>query len=622
MNAPAGSQVCFRVRVSPNTATSPGWHETASRCFDILALPTWNYVPQMPTGSPADSATGPKPGSSLSITGRVDNTGNGTGPNYRHQIQVQRDGGSWSNLYNAVVPGMTAGQAPTARTVPYTIPANASHNEQFCFRTVANNGSQGFGVQGRVRPPSTFVNTIANGPRISDPLCYSVYNLRFALAATAPSDAFAGAGESINIAAGQFNVCNSAPLPAGASRGLAENIQITTDTSAFSGGSNNTVTRDIPTGVNNTTVVNGSPCDFGPAYNLTVPATAVVGNRICATISAVPSAGFSDRTGLNNTPVTDEFCVTVSNGPYLKVYGNDVWAGFEFSNGTSCSPGRGLVESIGRAAAGASGEYAAFAMGNIDSFGTANSPLSHMMKFANTPTHGSYGANRCVNDYYSLLAGQSATNPQPLNGLINGNNPDDGQYLYSSSQSTNGTNNYRKRQTILIDGNLTINGNIQYTGNYSRSDIPILVFVVRGNIFIDPNVTQLDGIYIAVPNGNNSGIIDTCAVDNVVNDYDPLGAPANGSGTCDDLLEINGSFIAQNIYFRRTSGGINEAATGNNVNQRCRHSVLEGGGNDERCAAETFRFSPEAYLARPFFDFGQPESYLQILQLRDLPPVF
>lgn len=572
----------------------------------------WNYTINM-TG-PADTATGPKPGTSLTFNSTVTNVGNGgPGANYEQRFVVLSGA---NNLVSSALirysgqPGL-ARNAGRTRNATYQIAPTATHGATVCFQAwVAP-------FMGQATPTLT---TTSTGWRVSSPpLCYTIYNLRFDLNLTISMPSTAYPTQPITI---QYNVCNQtedelnliSPAPGTATRGPSAPTTLTTSGNLAPSLSNAT-----------NLTVNNSQC-ISRSGNVTIPSSAIVGDTLCTRVNSSRNAGYSDRTGFALEPETADACLTIYDAPYLKAYGNDAWAGFNFNNGTNCTPsGRGKVESNTRASVGASDEYAVFAYNIIDSFGSANSPLSDLMKFANTNTpRGNFGADRCVNDYFSLLNPYAAPSPGSVTGLINGNNPDDGQYVYNNTQSTGGTNNYRKQQTILIDGDLILTGNIAYTNSYNQDDIPILIFVVRGNIVIRPGVTRLDGIYIAQPRADGSrGIIDTCSNNNIVGDNEPLGAPAAGNGLCDRQLTVNGTFVAQNIHFRRTYGGLNEAATGNNVARRCFNSATpEGGNNDERCAAEVFRFSPEVYLAQPFFNTGQTRDDMRILQLRDLPPIF
>lgn len=54
--------------------------------------------------------------------------------------------------------------------------------------------------------------------------------------------------------------------------------------------------------------------------------------------------------------------------------------------------------------------------------------------------------------------------------------------------------------TIIVDGDLTINGDVLYDSLSGTSlvNIPSVAWIVRGNITIDPNVTQLVGVFFAL----------------------------------------------------------------------------------------------------------------------------
>ena len=133
------------------------------------------------------------------------------------------------------------------------------------------------------------------------------------------------------------------------------------------------------------------------------------------------------------------------------------------------------------------------------------------------------------------------------------------------------------------------------------------MIIAKGNIDIAENVTDLAGIYIARPEDSEllapnppNGQIDTCS----------NGSPASGpnaghlsSLVCTNQLRVRGMFIAHDIEFRRTYGGV----TGSNPN----------GGQQP---AEVFNFSAESYLAKPFL-ISDHEPTLPVNFLKDLPPV-
>jgi hypothetical protein len=136
---------------------------------------------------------------------------------------------------------------------------------------------------------------------------------------------------------------------------------------------------------------------------------------------------------------------------------------------------------------------------------------------------------------------------------------------------------------LYVDGNVVISNNLimESSGWTTTDSIPTFDLIVKGNIYVQNNVNQLDGWYIAQPkNDGTKGEITTCAK--------PGGGLYNLASSelytnCATQLVINGSFTAKKVHFLRTAnslrdGSLREAAPGK--------------------AAEVFRFSPETYLAK------------------------
>ncbi len=98
--------------------------------------------------------------------------------------------------------------------------------------------------------------------------------------------------------------------------------------------------------------------------------------------------------------------------------------------------------------------------------------------------------------------------------------------------------------TIIVDGNLTINANMTHQSGPSGTElknIPSLAWLVRGNLNISGDVSQLDGAFFVLgcqgvagcPNGaTDDGVVDT-------------GASLNTA------LTVNGLMMAQRFNFRR-----------------------------------------------------------------------
>jgi hypothetical protein len=160
--------------------------------------------------------------------------------------------------------------------------------------------------------------------------------------------------------------------------------------------------------------------------------------------------------------------------------------------------------------------------------------------------------------------------------------------------------------TLYVNGNLSITGNITYyTQDWkSITDIPNLKLIVSGNIYISPDVTQLDGTYIA-----KGSIYDCSYVEkDFTNSVYKSTANANpgyypnsitGAQACyNNHLIVNGSFIANSVYLQRTGG-----------------DYANGNGTIAPSPAEVFNYGPEDWLAPSQASTGQLEA------IKDLPPV-
>ncbi len=192
----------------------------------------------------------------------------------------------------------------------------------------------------------------------------------------------------------------------------------------------------------------------------------------------------------------------------------------------------------------------------------ANSPVATV-----GPGGGKFGAAQCAYDYW---ADAPAVVPANLTVL---------------------TTNYNGANTFYSTGNVRITGNVRPVGYPNPSwgsvgAISSYYLIVKGNIYIDPAVTDLSGVYIAIPNGPNTGRIYTCA--NVFSLPSPAQLADSAVGGCGHSpLTVNGAFIAQHVNFLRTKGSVRLGTPGEPYNPI--------GAN----IAEVFRFSPELFMATP-----------------------
>ncbi|HEX5447800.1 MAG TPA: hypothetical protein VFW90_01200 [Candidatus Saccharimonadales bacterium] len=330
--------------------------------------------------------------------------------------------------------------------------------------------------------------------------------------------------------------------------------------------------------------------------------------------------------------------------PYFKVYGGSVVVGGAFSdkNATGCATNYQYSASGSSATAGgiyafaksgsglggASTEYDAYATGPVDhnssdNYGFYTSAITspgnsdhNLLTFANTATGGVWGGyfdgsvpqSDCIPDYFD----NQQSDPQAKSGDISSLNGLSGQYLYKNSGITNinGTLNVDANQnlTLFIDGDVHIGSNITYAGSYSASQVPKFALVVRGNIYVGPSVSQLDGLYIAQPQSPSdtaNGVLWTCHD----NSTDQSPAATWFASNCASKLTINGAVIARQINLMRLKGDVNAAAA--TVNE------ASSSGN----IAEVINYDPSMVIGGGFFHSQSAPTY-KVDSVISLPPVF
>ena len=263
---------------------------------------------------------------------------------------------------------------------------------------------------------------------------------------------------------------------------------------------------------------------------------------------------------------------SVTNKPYFEVKNGDLTAGAGMNaGGTDCAVARNDNASIvswNRGSAGNYGgagtQYAALALNRLQDFasgqGSALAPGG--VSFANTTEGqlniagglfgGKFGAVHCTADYFANATGVQS-----------------GPYVLNAKSVADGTH-----QVLFVDGDVYVKGNVTFSGSYANTAaVPSFAIVARGNIYIDPSVTQLDGFYVAQPASasDTKGNIYTCANDNV-----PAALNRTLQNSCSNRLVINGAFVARQVWLLRTYGTVSGDA------------------------AESFNYSPELWLSAPF----------------------
>jgi hypothetical protein len=363
----------------------------------------------------------------------------------------------------------------------------------------------------------------------------------------------------------------------------------------------------------------GCPRNFGSGTTTVAgPEQLVVatGNQtICRSLFVSPATYGGGQRG-------DETCVAVANKPYLRVFGGDISAGGGLRTGGSCSAtnnANAAVTSWNKRAAGAyagaGAQYAVFAMTTITDFTTALGNAGGAAKpsglaFANTSNNvaagnfgGSFGAATCIEDYFSRKPSSTSAMPANASSMVTG------AYSATGSVTLNvGNINPSQRISLYVDGNLYLNGaagsGIGYTGSWDKDHMPLFEVVVRGNIYINGNVSRLDGVYIAQKNGATGGTIYTCATG--------FTAPTLTAGAffnaCNNQLTVNGAFIANSVEFLRTIGSLGNS-------NAAETSDADGNGNN---SGEVFNFNPTLWMVQPADTSGSVDNYDAITSL---PPV-
>ncbi len=365
----------------------------------------------------------------------------------------------------------------------------------------------------------------------------------------------------------------------------------------------------------------------GAPVTLAMNASVYVGLAATSHNNAVTTEAIFDNVTVNGNPITvgsavpAQACVHVASKPYSRVYGGDISAGGGVAtppdslNSCTINSGAAIIGWNRRAAGGWSAagvQFAAYAMSTIfdtaDILGNAAPTVSPPsgLSFANSSTNtanGNFGGNlgsvACIKDYY-------ATKPSTTTALVPSTSIDalvSGAYSASGNVRTlGGTVSPGEKISIYISGNFYIDGNITFGGSSAVNDIPMLRVVVQGNIFIDNDVTRLDGLFAAQPNGASGGAIYTCTSATAPGPYAQPTLTGSLLTMCTTKLTVNGSLVAKQILQLRTIGTQRNAAA----------NETAAAGN----MAEVFNFSPGNWISQPTGEGGNTYD-----AITSLPPV-
>ena len=283
---------------------------------------------------------------------------------------------------------------------------------------------------------------------------------------------------------------------------------------------------------------------------------------------------------------TLEKCV---DKPLFKVHYADISAGGRFGLGQdidACENQRdqsfdNLTASIygyANKQGGSSVDYAAFAHDDIYRFYSKypknkTSPPNpyNQLTFANDnndPWGGNFGVTRCIPNYWRGAGSLTAKTSKTLDiSSLNNNQsvlykPIGGDLALSNSNPAVITN---LKATVYVEGDLYINANIiNNQGNWSSfNQIGYIMLIVKGNIYINPLVNQLDAIVVAYSDDytkTDRGRIYTC--------YTTKNSGSLYHNDCEQsYLVMHGSLIGQVIHLGRT---LKTAQTNNGVTEEIR----------------------------------------------------
>jgi hypothetical protein len=362
-----------------------------------------------------------------------------------------------------------------------------------------------------------------------------------------------------------------------------------------------TVTCTFDTGVSVSEVVtnNGIFCDGFP--NSSIAKSGASRGQLCAvtTASNSPWQGTPPGKGINGdvnqmrviwnfnliTPAST--CAQVGQRPYFHVYGGDVNAKTSFMPCTAPNTTTIQAWNTGVAPnyAGSGAQLAALARGTIDGFTSSSVGTQKPtgLSFANTTSGyggGFMGTLDCIPDTDLPPTGASTS----VSGAVAGQD----------------WRNYGN-QDVYITGDIT------YPANFSINAIPSLKIITSGNIYIASTVRQVSGTFIA------KGKIYTCAVANGVGGLRAptpaeMARPVTEPENCESTLQVNGSFIANQVKLLRTIGSVGYAP----VDART--------GTGLGAAAELFNYTPDVWL-RELTDPTPGGGDLPTESFVNLPPI-
>lgn len=277
----------------------------------------------------------------------------------------------------------------------------------------------------------------------------------------------------------------------------------------------------------------------------------------------------------------------IVNKPYVRMYGQDVFAGGNFPNSTNVD---GAINANYRATGIGSGvEYAAFALGDITQFASSNlrTSLFDQLNFASGSPRGRFGGNHTITDYFKYRPANATEDLTALDDTAS-------RVVKQSGNVTLTGRTINGLKSLFVEGDVYITGNIVLAGDNSwpnANAVSSFSLIVRGNIYIDRNVARIDGLLVAQPVGSSKGEIRTCTTDS-------SGTPGSlttagdfvseADGQCSKQLIFNGALVAQKIKWLRTHKTLSD-------NKAPREPY------NNTSAAEIVNTAPDFYISQPSY---------------------
>ena len=245
------------------------------------------------------------------------------------------------------------------------------------------------------------------------------------------------------------------------------------------------------------------------------------GDKVCSLLAISPY----ESNAAHAWRVSATKCITITKTPRLQVWGNDVrvGSGFTLSGNRSSS----IVTNRG-----SWGEYGVFAGNAITTFGSAASPSSTNLTFANTSPTGHYAtaANLgTIPDVKTYLTKAGNATYAAKTGI---------SLEDRGSASFTLPGGYQANKVYVTTGTVTIDQNITTTS--TGSPLTQMV-IIADTINIAPSVTQIDAWLIATSR------INTCSTPG-----NPVEAPTVAN--CGTQLTVNGPLMTEQLLLRRTGG--------------------------------------------------------------------